>query len=183
MKQITTFSNSFVLQELDGSRVINELGFKKGGLSYKIQNNNVKFYLVEDYFYKNVIWSADAPLKIDGVSYGIESIPNALKKIFILEKESGGTEIDIDEELSLESHNPVSNAAITRKINDIEGNQSTLAEQVRQNATDILNRYTKAETDSLLQSYYTKLQTDEKFANYTKVDGEILSLNDEIITI
>ena len=52
MKQITTFSNSFVLQEVDGSRVINELGFRKGGLSYKIMNNNVKFYLTEDYFYK-----------------------------------------------------------------------------------------------------------------------------------
>ena len=78
MKQITTFTNSFVLQELDGSRVIQELGFKKGGLSYRIQNNNVKFYLVDDYFYKNVIWSADAPLKIDGVSYPLEDIPNAL---------------------------------------------------------------------------------------------------------
>ena len=53
MKQITTFTNSFVLQEVDGSqRVINELGFRKGGLSYKIMNNNVKFYLTEDYFYK-----------------------------------------------------------------------------------------------------------------------------------
>ena len=92
MKQITTFTNSFVLQEVDGSqRVINELGFRKGGLSYKIMNNNVKFYLTEDYFYKNVIWSADIPLKVDGISYDVNALPTALKKIFILEKDSGGT--------------------------------------------------------------------------------------------
>lgn len=184
MKQITTFTNSFVLQELDGSRVIQELGFKKGGLSYRIQNNNVKFYLVEDYFYKNVIWSADAPLTIDGVSYPLEDIPNALKKIFIqVSSGSGGTEVDIDEALNDQSHNPVANRTITLKIREIEGKHETLADQVRANTQGLLERYTKIETNNLLKNYYTKQETRGMIANYTVVDGNTLKLNNEQITI
>ena len=184
MKQITTFTNSFVLQELDGSRVIQELGFKKGGLSYRIQNNNVKFYLVEDYFYKNVIWSADAPLTIDGVSYPLEDIPNALKKIFIqVSSGSGGTEVEIDEALNDQSHNPVANRTITLKIREIEGKHNTLADQVRANTQGLLDRYTKIETNNLLKNYYTKQETRGMIANYTAVDGNTLKLNNEQITI
>lgn len=184
MKQITTFTNSFVLQELDGSRVIQELGFKKGGLSYRIQNNNVKFYLVEDYFYKNVIWSADAPLTIDGVSYPLEDIPNALKKIFIqVSSGSGGTEVEIDEALNDQSHNPVANRTITLKIREIEGKHETLADQVRANTQGLLERYTKIETNNLLKNYYTKQETRGMIANYTVVDGNTLKLNNEQITI
>lgn len=184
MKQITTFTNSFVLQELDGSRVIQELGFKKGGLSYRIQNNNVKFYLVEDYFYKNVIWSADAPLTIDGVSYPLEDIPNALKKIFIqVSSGSGGTEVEIDEALNDQSHNPVANRTITLKVREIEGKHETLADQVRANTQGLLDRYTKIETNNLLKNYYTKQETRGMIANYTAVDGNTLKLNNEQITI
>lgn len=184
MKQITTFTNSFVLQELDGSRVIQELGFKKGGLSYRIQNNNVKFYLVEDYFYKNVIWSADAPLTIDGVSYPLEDIPNALKKIFIqVSSGSGGTEVEIDEALNDQSHNPVANRTITLKVREIEDKHETLADQVRANTQGLLERYTKIETNSLLKNYYTKQETRGMIANYTVVDGNTLKLNNEQITI
>lgn len=184
MKQITTFTNSFVLQELDGSRVIQELGFKKGGLSYRIQNNNVKFYLVEDYFYKNVIWSADAPLTIDGVSYPLEDIPNALKKIFIqVSSGSGGTEVEIDEALNDQSHNPVANRTITLKVREIEGKHETLADQVRANTQGLLERYTKIETNNLLKNYYTKQETRGMIANYTVVDGNTLKLNNEQITI
>ena len=184
MKQITTFTNSFVLQELDGSRVIQELGFKKGGLSYRIQNNNVKFYLVDDYFYKNVIWSADAPLKIDGVSYPLEDIPNALKKIFIqVSSGSGGTEVEIDEALNDQSHNPVANRTITLKVRELEGKHDTLADQVRANTQGLLDRYTKIETNNLLKNYYTKQETRGMIANYTAVDGNTLKLNNEQIKI
>lgn len=183
MKQITTFSNSFVLQEVDGSRVINELGFRKGGLSYKIMNNNVKFYLTEDYFYKNVIWSADIPLTVDGIEYDVNTLPIALKKIFIQEKGSGGTEIDIDHALNPMSDNPVANSTLTPIIRGIQSDQSTLAEQVRQNTQGLLDRYTKTETNNLLKNYYTKLETNSMFAKYAKKDNEILSLNDENIGI
>jgi len=54
-----------------------------------------------------------------------------------------------------------------------------LAAQVRQNSEDILNRYTKAETNSLLQSYYNKIETTALFQNYSKVEGDVLVLNSE----
>lgn len=177
MKQIKTLTNSFLLQEVDSNgNIISELGFRKGGLSYLIKNNNVKFYLTEDYFYKNVVWSADIPLNIDGVVYDINTVTIALKKIFIMDKDVDPT-IVIDQELNSGSTNAIANQAVTRAVNSLQ-------EQVAENTRGLLDRYTKAETNSLLQNYYTKLQTNAMFANYAKVkDGDVISLNDENITI
>lgn len=58
-----------------------------------------------------------------------------------------------------------------------------LAQKVSENAQRILNTYTKNETDSLLQNYLTKLEANSMVANYAKVDGDILSLNSNNITI
>lgn len=178
MKQVKTLSNSFVLQEIDGNgKVLNELGFRKSGLSYLIKNNNIKFYLTEDYFYKNVVWSADLPLVVDGVSYDITTVQNALKKIFYNEKESGGTEITVDQALDSGSTNPIGNQAVAKAIDN-------LSSQVAQNTQAIFDRYTKAETNSLLASYYTKVETNTLIANYAKLlNNDTVSLNDENITI
>lgn len=178
MKQIKTLTNSFLLQEVDSNgNIISELGFRKGGLSYLIKNNNVKFYLTEDYFYKNVVWSADIPLKVDGIVYDINTVTTALKKIFIMDKEGGGGEVTVDQYLDSGSTNAIANQAVTRAVNSLQ-------EQVVANTRGLLERYTKAETNSLLQNYYTKLETNAMFANYAKVkDGDVISLNDENITI
>ena len=178
MKQVKTLTNSFLLQEVDPSgNIISELGFRKGGLSYLIKNNNVKFYLTEDYFYKNVVWSADIPLKVDGIVYDINTVTTALKKIFIMDKEGGGGEVTVDQYLDSGSTNAIANQAVTRAVNSLQ-------EQVVANTRGLLERYTKAETNSLLQNYYTKLETNAMFANYAKVkDGDVISLNDENITI
>jgi hypothetical protein len=177
MKQIKTLTNSFLLQEVDSNgNIISELGFRKGGLSYLIKNNNVKFYLTEDYFYKNVVWSADIPLNIDGIVYDINTVTTALKKIFIMDKDVDPT-IVIDQELNSGSTNAIANQAVTKAVNSLQ-------EQIAENTRGLLDRYTKAETNSLLQNYYTKLQTNAMFANYAKVkDGDVISLNDENITI
>lgn len=58
-----------------------------------------------------------------------------------------------------------------------------LAEVVRQQGEKLLNTYTKTEVDNLLENYYTKLQTNGLIANYAAVDGDVLSLNNENITI
>lgn len=58
-----------------------------------------------------------------------------------------------------------------------------LAEQVRQNTEDILNRPTTQQVNTLLDSYYSKLETDSKFAKYSKVEGTTLVLNSEGINI
>lgn len=60
---------------------------------------------------------------------------------------------------------------------------SDLVQQVRQNTQKILNTYTKDETNSLLTAYLTKLEANGMVANYAKVDGDILILNNENITI
>lgn len=180
MKQIRTLSNSFVLVETDNDgRVLNELGFRKSGLSYLIKNNNIKFYLVEDYFYKNVVWSADLPLRVDGIEYDANTIQLALKKIFVNEKDSGGGggDVTVDQALDTTSFNPIGNQAVAKAVNN-------LSEQVAQNTRDILDRYTKSETDSLLSAYYTKLETNTMFANYAKViNKDTVSLNDSNITV
>lgn len=178
MKQIKTLSNSFLLQEIDsGGKIVNEFGFRKGGLSYLIKNNNVKFYLTEDYFYKNVVWSADIPLKIDGIEYDINTVTIALKKIFINEKDSGGTEITVDQVLDPDSTNPIANKPVANAVNSLQ-------DSVVANTRALLDRYTKAETNSLLQNYYTKMETNAMFAGYAKVvDNDVISLNDENITV
>ena len=180
MKQIKTLSNSFVLVETDNDgRVLNELGFRKSGLSYLIKNNNIKFYLVEDYFYKNVVWSADLPLRVDGIEYDANTIQLALKKIFVNEKDSGGGggDVTVDQALDTTSFNPIGNQAVAKAVNN-------LSEKIAQNTRDILDRYTKSETNSLLSAYYNKLETNTMFANYAKViDKDTVSLNDKNITV
>lgn len=54
-----------------------------------------------------------------------------------------------------------------------------LAEQVRQNTQDILNRYTKEETNNLLTNFLSKLEATRMRDNYSKVEGETLILNSE----
>lgn len=59
---------------------------------------------------------------------------------------------------------------------------NALAEAVREQGERILNTYTKTETDLMLQSYLTKLEGNSLIANYAKVNGDTLSLNDANIT-
>lgn len=58
-----------------------------------------------------------------------------------------------------------------------------LAQKVSENAQRILNTYDKNETNSLLQAYLTKLEANSMVANYAKVNGDTLTLNNENITI
>lgn len=60
---------------------------------------------------------------------------------------------------------------------------SELAAQVAANTQSILDRYTKAETNSLLNSFLSKLEAKGMVANYAKVNGNTLTLNDQNITI
>ena len=71
--------------------------------------------------------------------------------------------------------------SIRTKADKSEVNE--LAAQVRENTDAILNRYTKSETNALLQSYMTKLEGRGMISNYAEVNGDILTLNNENITI
>ena len=72
-------------------------------------------------------------------------------------------------------------AAIASKAN--QADLEALSAQVAANTADILNRYTKQETNALLEGFLTKIKANEMFANYSKVDGTTLILNDENIGI
>ena len=70
-------------------------------------------------------------------------------------------------------------AAISTKAN--QADLEALSAQVVSNTERILNTYTKPEVDSLLNSYYTKIQTNNMFSNYSKVENTTLILNSENI--
>lgn len=90
----------------------------------------------------------------------------------LIDDVSGMTPAEVQEQID---------ESIRTKADKSEVNE--LAQQVRSNTDAILNRYTKQETNSLLQSYLSKLEAKGMFANYSKVSGDVLSLNDENITI
>lgn len=72
------------------------------------------------------------------------------------------------------------NAAIQDKAD--KAAVEALAQQVSANTQAILNTYTKPEVNALLASYYTKIQTNSMFGNYSKVEGTTLLLNADNIT-
>ena len=69
--------------------------------------------------------------------------------------------------------------AIAAKAN--QADLEALSAQVQTNTERILNTYTKPEVDNLLTSYYTKIQTNSMFGNYSKVEDTTLILNAENI--
>lgn len=77
---------------------------------------------------------------------------------------SGEVQTQIDESL----------APITADINE-------LSDIVSGQTQEILNRYTKAETNTLLQAYLTKLEANNIVGNYAKVEGTNLILNNQNI--
>ena len=84
MKRIVSNNNYVQLEEFNiyTNRYVLQLGFALSGLTYKIENRNVKFYLKEDYFYKNSVWSADIPLEINGTTYTSDNISDGLAALF-----------------------------------------------------------------------------------------------------
>ena len=85
---------------------------------------------------------------------------------------SGMTQAEVQEQID---------ESIKTKADKSEVNE--LAQQVSENAQRILNTYTKNETNSLLQNYLTKLEANGMVANYAKVNGDTLTLNNQNITI
>lgn len=69
--------------------------------------------------------------------------------------------------------------AIQDKAN--KSDLEALSAQVATNTERILNTYTKQEVNGLLASYYTKIQTNSMFGDYSKVEDTTLILNAENI--
>lgn len=90
----------------------------------------------------------------------------------LIDDVSGMTSAEVQEQID---------ESIKTKADKSEVNE--LAQQVRENAQRILNTYTKQETNSLLTAYLTKLEANGMVANYAKVNGDTLTLNNQNITI
>lgn len=90
----------------------------------------------------------------------------------LIDDVSGMTPAEVQEQID---------ESIRTKADKSEVNE--LAQQVRENTDAILNRYTKEETNALLQSYLTKLEGRGMISNYAQVNGDVLTLNNENITI
>lgn len=58
-----------------------------------------------------------------------------------------------------------------------------LKNEVKELSDHILDTYTKEETNTLLESYLTKLEANSMVANYAVVEDTTLKLNSEEITI
>lgn len=90
----------------------------------------------------------------------------------LIDSVSGMTPEDVQEEIDW---------AIKDKADKSEVSQ--LAETVRQQGEKLLNTYTKTETDNLLANYMSKLEAKGMIANYAAVNQDVLTLNNENITI
>ena len=90
----------------------------------------------------------------------------------LIDDVSGITQAEVQEQID---------ESIKTKADKSEVNE--LAQKVSENAQRILNTYTKNETNSLLQNYLTKLEANGMVANYAKVNGDTLTLNNQNITI
>lgn len=89
-----------------------------------------------------------------------------------IEDASGVTEDEVEEIVDLK---------IASKADKSEVN--AIAEQVRANAQAILDRYTKSEVNALLANYKTKLEANKDLAEYSSIDGDVLTLNSKNISI
>ena len=160
---LNTLPNSFILGEKDDNgNIIKQLGFPKGGLTYLIENNNIKFYLTPDYMYRNVVWSANAPLLINGIPVSVDNLPSALKNIFKVEQET----VDVDTEFNTESFNPIANAPVAIRFNDVDSTIDSLSGEVQTKADieDIPTNVSELVNDA---GYLTEERISEDYA--TKV--------------
>jgi len=90
----------------------------------------------------------------------------------LIDDVSGMTPAQVQEQID----ESIRTKADKSEVNEIAG-------VVRQQGERLLNTYTKTETDNLLDSYLTKIEAKGMFANYSAVDGDVLSLNNGNITI
>ena len=168
MKYLNTLPNSFIVGEKDNDgNILEQYGFPKGGLTYLIKGNNIKFYLTEDYFYKNVVFSADAPFLINGIPVSVDNLPAALKNIFRVEQE----QVDVDTEFNTESFNPIANAPVAIRFNDVDSTIDSLSgevqtkadiEDIPTNVSELVNDAGYVTEESLSEDYATKVWVQEQ---------------------
>ena len=177
---LNTLPNSFILGEKDDNgNIIKQLGFPKGGLTYLIENNNIKFYLTPDYMYRNVVFSADAPFLINGIPVSVDNLPSALKNIFKVEQEA----VDVDTEFDDQSFNPIANAPVAIRFNDVDSTIDSLSgevqtkadiEDIPTNVSELVNDAGYITEESLSEDYATKVWVQEQgYVTQNDIDAAV----------
>ena len=190
MKRILSGENYLQLQELtDAGDYKLQLGFALAGLTYKIENGNVKFYLKDDYFYKNVIWSADLPLNINGVYYDEESIGEGMSGLFD-PSQIGVTSVNGmqgDVTLTANDVNAYNKGQVDNLLSEAVANEAT----ARQNADNLLSARITAEeqratsAEEALQSAIDALSetSGEVEQSITEINTTISEIQGDIIEV
>lgn len=173
MKRILTEDNYVVLQEIASDNSITlQLGYALGGITYKIENGNVKFYLKDDYFYKNCIFSADLPLNIDGTSYDEEDIAEALSRLFGIANISvtsvNGMQGDVV--LTAEDVDAYSKDEVDDLIDSLETDIEGIEEEI-----DDLDEQVSANTTAI-EGIQQDIANKEHFRGYYATNAEIQAL-------
>lgn len=139
------------------------MAFPRGGLTYLIQNNAIKFFLTNDYFYRNTVMSLELPLYIvdetmgiDGEYSDITELTEILDRIF----PSSNGEVDL-----------------TPYLKKVEAEE--LYQPIGDYLTEIPDNYvTDEDLDDVLEDYLTKdeaAETYQPIGNYlTKESGDTL---------
>lgn len=176
MKRILTEDNYVVLQEIASDNSITlQLGYALGGITYKIENGNVKFYLKDDYFYKNCIFSADLPLNIDGTSYDEEDIAEALGKLFPINGGGGGGVSSVNGEtgvvvLTAEDVDAYTKDEVDDLIDGLETDIEGIEEEI-----DGLDEQVSANTTAI-EGIQQDIANKEHFRGYYATNAEIQAL-------
>ena len=206
MKYIVTKENYIQFIETDDSnQITRQLGFGIDGVTYVVHNNNIKFYLKEDYFYKNSVWSIDLPAQINGESYDKDTIGDGLAGIYdpsialavtSVNGKKGEvwlTAANVDAYSRSQTDNMFDTKAdkettytkeeVDNLIDGIETSTTQDIQNVTEQITNVTNNLTQLteKVDNIENTFNEyKTQTDEHF---TTIDGDIEQVNQDIAQV
>lgn len=206
MKYIVTKENYIQFIETDDSnQITRQLGFGIDGVTYVVNNDNVKFYLKEDYFYKNSVWSIDLPAQINGEYYDKDTIGDGLAGIYDPSTALAVTSVngkkgdvwltaaDVDAYSKSQTDNMLDTKAdkettytkeeVDSLLDGIEQTTTQDIQNVTEQITNVTNNLTQLtekvdNIENIFNEY--KTQTDEHF---TTIEGDIEQVNQDIAQV
>jgi hypothetical protein len=153
------------------SKLVRQFGLKKGAATYKVENNLLKLYYYNDWFYKQPIASMDLPVEVDGIMYSANSISQGLKNIFKSSSNGGGDEaIVVDTEFNTESANPIANAPVAIAIDSLDNEIKLEVERAK--------KAEKTNTDAIEAEVGARQSVDEMLQSAIDAKADASALND-----
>lgn len=176
MKKIQTDNNYIQLIDDENN---SSLGFEVGSITYKINGNNISFYLAEDYFYKNSIFTVNIPTQIDDQIYDVDNVGDGLAAIFNLKGNSGkvnsvnGQIGDVwitANDLNVYQKNEVYNKTeVDNKISNVTGDITNITQELTTIEGDITN------IENSIENIFNDIESiDEDITNiYSELENKL----------